>query len=162
MGDVIHFARYLPIILEAGGCPVLICAPALVPLMRSMPGVEAVAAAGPLPAYDAWADQMSLPNLMGTTLETIPAATGYLAADPERVQAWRARLPAGRKVGVVFAGSPLHQRDRCRSVPLDVALPVAVDYRRKLCQPAAWPVRRPAGSARSVEVDDGLCGNGGR
>jgi Flp pilus assembly protein TadD len=124
MGDVIHFARYLPMIHAAGGRPILTCAPTLVPLIQSMPGVDAVAAGGPLPAYDAWADQMSLPNLMGTTIETIPAATGYLVADPERVEAWRARLPAGRKVGVVFAGSPLHQRDHCRSIPLDVVLPL--------------------------------------
>ena len=46
-GDVIQFARYLPLIRDRGGNPVLVCAPSLVPLMQSMPGVRAVASSDP-------------------------------------------------------------------------------------------------------------------
>ncbi len=121
-GDVIQFARYLPLIQQAGARPVLMCAPQLQRLLESMPGVRTVSSAGPLPAYDAWIDQISLPRLFATTLETIPAAAGYLLADPARAQAWQARLPQGRKVGVALAGNPNHAADRRRSLPLDVAL----------------------------------------
>ena len=96
-GDAIQFARYLPMIRAAGGAPVLICAPALVPLMRSIPGVEAVAPTDAIPCHDAWVDQASLPHLFGTSIDTIPTPAGYLQADPARVSAWQERLPPGRR-----------------------------------------------------------------
>jgi Flp pilus assembly protein TadD len=100
LGDAIQFARYLVLIQQAGGHPILSCAPSLAPLIRSIPGVRAVSASGPLPGYDAWIDQMSLPRVFGTTLHTIPLPTPYLRADPTQSEAWRVRLPAGRKVGL--------------------------------------------------------------
>jgi hypothetical protein len=119
-GDAILFARYLPLITAAGGTPILVCAPALVPLIGSMPGVRATAPSGALPAYDAWIDQASLPQVFGTTLETIPAGEGFLQAEPGRVRDWKARLPGGRTIGVAFAGNPKHSGDRRRSVPLEL------------------------------------------
>ena len=103
-GDVIQFARYLPLIREMGGNPVLSCAAALVPLMRSMPGVRAVCTSDCLPAYDLWIDQISLPRVFGTALDTIPCANGYLSADPARTRTWRDRLRAWRPHGVCQDG----------------------------------------------------------
>ena len=124
-GDVIQFARYLPLIRDSGGDAVAVCAPPLVPLMRSIPGVRAVAASDRLPPYDAWVDQISLPGLFGTTLDTIPDTERYLSADPARIEDWRVRLPTGRKIGIALAGNPRHPADRRRSVPTDfgVVLP---------------------------------------
>lgn len=115
-GDAIQFARYLPMIRDAGGIPVLRCAPALVALMRSMHGVRVVASSEDVPPYHAWIDQMSLPNVFATTLDTIPSAAGYLAADRTRIGAWDARLPSGRRIGLAFAGNPNHTGDRRRSI----------------------------------------------
>jgi Flp pilus assembly protein TadD len=125
-GDAIQFARYLCLIRDAGGTPILACAPPLVRLIQGIPGVQAVASGEPLPAYDAWIDQMSLPRLFGTTLDTVPGAAGYLRADPERAEIWRSRLPPGRKVGIAFAGNPHHNADRRRSIPLDLVPPLPV------------------------------------
>jgi hypothetical protein len=104
----------------AGVRPIILCAPALLPLMQSLPGIEGIDGSRPLPAYDAWIDQASLPHVFSTTIDTIPAAAGYLRADPARVAAWGLRLPAGRKVGVAFAGNPKHPGDRRRSIPADL------------------------------------------
>jgi Flp pilus assembly protein TadD len=123
-GDVIQFARYMPLIRAAGGSPVLICAPALVPLFRSMPGMHAVTASETPPPFEMWIDQASLPHAFATTLSTIPAASGYLRADPGRVDIWRARLPTGRKIGVAFNGNAMHRNDRRRSIPLDLIGPL--------------------------------------
>ena len=120
-GDAIQFARFLPLIRAAGGRPILVCAPALVPLLRSMHGVQVVTGSDNLPEYDAWIDQISLPRVFGTTLDTIPAADGYLRADPERVLAWRDRLPEGPRIGIALAGNPKHPNDRRRSMPRDSA-----------------------------------------
>ena len=60
---------------------------------------------------------MSLPLAFGTTLATVPARVPYLRAPTERVAAWRTRLPAGRRVGLVWSGKPSHKNDRNRSIP---------------------------------------------
>jgi tetratricopeptide (TPR) repeat protein len=127
LGDVIQFARYLPLIRDRGGTPVLVCAPSLVPLIQSMPGVRAVSVSDMPSDYDSWIDQISLPRIFRTTLETIPSANAYLFADAIRTQAWRIRLLderniGGRKVGLAFAGNPKHRADRRRSIPADFAL----------------------------------------
>ncbi|MBN8928755.1 MAG: hypothetical protein BGO51_21015 [Rhodospirillales bacterium 69-11] len=116
-GDTIQFARYLPLIAARGGRPVLACDPALLPLFAGMPALRVVARGMPLPPYDAWIDQMSLPLRFGTTLETIPLATRYLEADPLRIATWDSVLPPGRRVGIAWAGNPLHTNDRRRSLP---------------------------------------------
>jgi Flp pilus assembly protein TadD len=116
-GDTIQFARFLPAIRAAGGSPILACPPALVPLLGMMPGVTVTSDRDVLPICDRWIDLMSLPYVLGTTEATIPAASGYLRADPDHVADWRGRLPAGRRVGVAFAGNPAQRNDKRRSIP---------------------------------------------
>ncbi len=77
-----------------------------------------------MPDYDCWVDQLSLPGLLGTTLDTIPAAGGYLSADPGRAAAWRRGLPSGFRVGLVWAGNPAHSNDRRRSMPAAALRPL--------------------------------------
>jgi Flp pilus assembly protein TadD len=117
LGDTIQLARYLPLIARRGARVVLACDARLVPLLGTLPGITAVPRGGGLPHYDAWIDQMSLPRVFGTVPATIPAAAGYLAADPVRGAAWWAVLPAGRRVGLAWAGNPNHSNDRRRSMP---------------------------------------------
>ncbi len=119
-GDAIQLARYLPVLRAAGATPVLVCSAALAALLGSMDGVCAASSAEPLPPHDTWIDQASLPHLLGTTLATIPAAEGYLQADPARVAVWRSRLPHGPKVGFAFSGNPRHPADHRRSIPAEL------------------------------------------
>ena len=63
---------------------------------------------------------MSLPRVFATRLDTIPAAEGYLQADPALTAAWRATLPDGPNVGLAWAGNPAHSNDRRRSLPAAV------------------------------------------
>jgi Flp pilus assembly protein TadD len=127
-GDTIQFSRYLRQIAARGGHPILACEPPMVPLFAGQPGMTAVSKTDPQPHYDAWIDQMSLPLAFGTTLDSIPAAGGYLAADPVRVAAWRSRLPAGCSIGLAWAGNWLHSNDRRRSLPTELLTPI-------LCSP---------------------------
>lgn len=115
--DTIQFARYLPLIAARGGRPVLVCERPLFPLLAQLPGTAIAPKGAPLPHYDCWIDQMSLPRAFATAPDTIPAASGYLRADPARVAAWRAVLPEGRLVGLAWAGNPAHSNDRRRSLP---------------------------------------------
>ncbi len=117
LGDTIQFARYITLLAARGARVILHCAPALVPLLAQLPA-RVIAKSAPLPEYDLWVDQMSLPRLFGTTTGNIPMAEGYLNADAARAVAWRRRLPAyGTLVGLAWAGNPAHGNDRRRSLP---------------------------------------------
>ncbi len=113
LGDTIQFARFAPILRARGARVILAVAPALRRLLA--PLAETADRTAP-PPHDLRADQMSLPLLLGTTLETIPPSP-YLAADRASVSAWRAKLPPRPRVGLVWAGNPTHSNDRRRSLP---------------------------------------------
>jgi hypothetical protein len=69
---------------------------------------------------------MSLPLAFGTTPEDIPASLPYLAADPQRVDTWRARLGGGRhkRIGIAWSGSAGNTNDHRRSIALERWLPL--------------------------------------
>ena len=127
LGDAIQFARYAP--LATGGRVFVECHPPLVKLFRSLAGVDCVVPrGGPLPPFDVHCPFMSLPMVFGTTLATVPAAVPYLRPPPAAVNRWRHRLaagPPGRRIGLVWAGDPKHQKDRARSIPLTALAPLA-------------------------------------
>ncbi|OOH90586.1 glycosyltransferase [Pasteurellaceae bacterium 15-036681] len=65
-----------------------------------------------------YVSMMSLPHYLGTTVDTIPYAEGYLQAEPERFAKWQAKITAcdKLKVGLVWAGSTKHNRNQSRSL----------------------------------------------
>jgi tetratricopeptide (TPR) repeat protein len=127
-GDTIQFARYIPMAAER--CQELIfgCSEELAPLLRDLPGVAQYSYRWTdVPGHAAHIRLSSLPYLFNTVPETIPARTPYLKAPPERVAAWRARLPASgaMRIGLAWTGRPTHPNDRRRSVPLAALAPFA-------------------------------------
>ena len=123
-GDTIQFARFLMLIVQRGGTPVLTCDPGLVPLLAEMPGVVVLSRSAKVEGYDAWIDQMDLPRAFGTELATVPLADGYLHAEPAKVAAWRSRVPDGLRIGIAWAGNPAQANDRRRSVPAVALAPL--------------------------------------
>jgi tetratricopeptide (TPR) repeat protein len=132
-GDSLQFVRYLPMLAARGARVTLLAQPALVGLFRSIPGIEVAATLDGEARFDFQIAMMCLPRLFATTLETIPAATPYLAADPAKVAAWSARLanPASElRVGLVWAGDPrradpaANLLDRRRSLALAQLAPL--------------------------------------
>jgi tetratricopeptide (TPR) repeat protein len=131
-GDALHFCRYVPQIAARAGRTVLAVQRSLVRLLSRLPGVsEIISLSDRAPSFDLWCGLMSLPCAVGTTLETIPATTPYLTADPADVAHWRERLAglAGLRVGLCWAGersSNLRQIavDRRRSLALDALAPL--------------------------------------
>jgi len=125
LGDSIQFIRYAEMLAARGAKVIVACDKALISLFQRVAGVSAaVDKNGPLPAFDLWIDQMSLPRVTGTRLDTIPTPASYVTAEPERVAAWRRDLPAGIKVGLVWAGNPQHSNDRRRSMPVEAVRPL--------------------------------------
>lgn len=126
-GDALQFARYVPLLAARGAAIVLECLPELAELFASLPGVTAlVAKGGPLPPYDCWLPMASLPHLMGTRFEDIPAGIPYLRAPPRPALAVPRPDGAALSVGLVWAGKTT---PRDRSWPLEELLPLLNDPR---------------------------------
>jgi tetratricopeptide (TPR) repeat protein len=129
MGDAIQFVRYASLLAERGARVIVQCQPSMRRLFATVPGV--IATHSPpelLPEFDVHFPLLSLPRMIGTTLQNVPASVPYLFADAEKVEAWKQKLPptAGRlKVGLVWAGNPEHQRDHDRSISLATLAPLA-------------------------------------
>jgi tetratricopeptide (TPR) repeat protein len=128
LGDTIQFSRYIPLAAGRNARVLLRCPPSLVELMKSVDGVAEVTGADRLaPRFDAHVPLLSLPRLLNTTLQTIPSRVPYLHADPARIERWRSRLaglPAGRRIGLCWAGSAGHPRDRARSIDPTLLTPL--------------------------------------
>ncbi len=151
LGDVIHFVRFARQVKERGG-RVLVEAPrALLELLQTAAGTDGVVAAGGvLPPFDVQAPLMSLPRILGTRPDRLPAAVPYLCAPRERRAAWQERFSrlSGLRVGLVWSGNPEHAHDRRRSVDLEVLAPlgrlpgvsfVGLQYGARSCQGWAPP-----------------------
>ena len=95
IGDTLQFVRYARRVAEYGGRRVLECQKELVKLLAPLPGLDAVIAAEEEPpAFDFHASLLSLPRILGTTLETIPREVPYIPA-PEAPPAAAAGALAG-------------------------------------------------------------------
>ncbi|MBO6521445.1 MAG: tetratricopeptide repeat protein [Rhodospirillales bacterium] len=129
-GDALMYARYIPVLQQRGARVALMCEPPLTGLFReSFDDTVAVHALdGPLPEADVHASLMSLPFLMGTVMETIPATVPYLRARPADVQRWQddvADIAGGRPTaGIVWAGNPGQAHDYSRSIAPDMLSPL--------------------------------------
>ena len=125
-GDVIQFSRYAALVAQRGGKVLLGCPEPLRSLMETVPGVaEVVTTRRDLPPFDTQAPLMSLPAIFGTTLETIPVTIPYIhprsSSLPEGK--WVENF-SGKKVGLVWVGSPAHRNDANRSLPLEFFKPL--------------------------------------
>ena len=135
-GDTIQFCRYLPRVLARGGSVTLEVQPAVERLVRSMAAVRAGEAAGrvqviarttPRPQFDLECPLMSLPAVFGTTVDSVPWAGPYLAADAELAEQRLLQYPSirtGLRIAFSWAGNPRYKADAVRSTDLHTLMPL--------------------------------------
>lgn len=117
-GDAIQFIRYATMVRERGGRVIIECRAGLERLFSGIDGVAQVVTLGdPLPPFDVQVPLMSLPHLLGTTLETVPAKIPYLAPPRESAVPREPFETSALKVGLVWAGSPTRRDNHKRSFP---------------------------------------------
>ena len=88
LGDTLQFIRCVPLVYQRGGRVIVVCQPPLIRLLSRSPGIERLVAQGEaLPEYHVHTPLLSLPGLLGTTLESVPAGVPYLDAEPQLVEA---------------------------------------------------------------------------
>jgi len=124
IGDTIQMLRYVPW-LKALGATLMMRD--FDPIVACIDGIDVRIGEHESPDYDYYVNLLSLPRIFGTDLESIPADVPYLTVPDVRRAKWAPRLAAdGRlRVGLVWAGSPGHTRDRERSIPLRRLAPLA-------------------------------------
>ena len=124
VGDVIQFARYIPMLVARGARVIVVVNEELCPLLSGLSGVSHCLPKKQgmvVPPFDFHIAIDSLPFAFDTRLDTIPPGNNYLPPPEEHlVQAWEQRLgPHERlRVGLVWSGNPSHSNDRNRSMPL--------------------------------------------
>jgi tetratricopeptide (TPR) repeat protein len=137
IGDVIQFARMLPILRDRGAKVLFDCPKSLYRLFKEASDVLGATILVrnektelPAVSFDTQLTLLSLPFVTGI-LEPYgdPSIFPYLTANPALRENWRQLLAnePGFKVGIAWAGSPTHKNDRNRSMPLATLAPLARD-----------------------------------
>ena len=126
-GDIIHFARYIPMLVAAGALVTVLCRPRLQRLLSAVTGgTRVVSDVGDDEPFDCMIPFTNLPFVFSTNLATMPGRTPYLAAEPERVRLWRERIGGhGTRIGLCWRGSQDWRADPHRSVPIEAFAPLA-------------------------------------
>jgi tetratricopeptide (TPR) repeat protein len=124
LGDTIQFIRYAAIVAQKGGRIVLTCHQPLMRLLSTVPGIDALVPLGyPAPHFDVYAPLMSLPAILGTTQETVPAQVPYLTPPTENrvdlaIAGSNTPETPRLKVGLVWSGGHLYKKNQSRSCSL--------------------------------------------
>ncbi len=131
LGDTIQFCRYAAVLGAAGARVSLMVQRPLVRLLAAnLPWAAIVEEHPQHPACDVYCPLLTVPLLLGTTAQTIPATIPYLRAPAELAAAWQGELGdrTRLRVGLAWAGNPTHVNDRNRSLPLATLAPLfAID-----------------------------------
>jgi len=123
-GDMIQFARYLPLLAARGAAVTVEMYADLAPLFQVIEGVgQVVSPDDPPPEHDLLTPLLSLPSAFGTLLDTIPARVPYLSVPQPRQAKWSALLGnrTRPRIGLAWWGS---QHIAKRSMPLATLAPV--------------------------------------
>jgi Glycosyltransferase family 9 (heptosyltransferase) len=124
-GDNIQFSRFLWNLHQRGGRIKLQVTDGLIPLFSIGGIIEQVGSYGSdMGQFDYWVPIMSIPGILGITLDTLPRVQSYLNADPGLVQAWQQTLgPKTRmRVGFCWSGRPDSWLNQHKAVPFETML----------------------------------------
>jgi tetratricopeptide (TPR) repeat protein len=128
LGDTVQLVRFAPVLAARGARVVLETQPSIERLVRTCPGLAAVVPRGEaLPPHDLETPIASIPYRLGLTLDSIPRAVPYLAADAKlaATAARRIRRRGTFAVGIAWQGNPVFPQDCHRSMPLRHFAPLA-------------------------------------
>lgn len=119
LGDTIQFLRYVPLVKQCGGKVMFECPESLYRLLINFNGIDTLIKQGEdLPYFDVQLPLLSLPHILGTNLENIPAKIPYLNIKEYHNFCLDIPLDTKLKVGIVWAGSPQNPSNDRRSCSL--------------------------------------------
>jgi hypothetical protein len=125
LGDTIQFIRFVFGLHNAGARVILQVNNNLAPLFVGSPIIAQIVDVNETPqGFDYWTPIMSIPGVLGVTLQNLPHQLQYLAANNELVKMWQQRLgPKTRlRVGICWSGRPDSWINRHKGMPFETAL----------------------------------------
>jgi tetratricopeptide (TPR) repeat protein len=127
LGDVIQFARYLPLLAQRKANVTFFVPSRLIRLLRPLTvGMRVVPGLADREAFDFQCALMDLPLPLNTDLPSIPADVPYLSAEDDSIARWRQRIGTeGFKIGIAWQGNPYAAIDEGRSIPLEQFAPLS-------------------------------------
>ncbi|MFY9287892.1 MAG: tetratricopeptide repeat protein [Alphaproteobacteria bacterium] len=131
MGDALQLVRYIPLIRERADKITLQLTGHLHELMASnFPNIDVLTLDDPVPKANARIQLMSLPYLLKTRLETIPASVPYLKADQNLRKIWQEKISKIKspRIGIVWAGNAHNRNDLNRSIDFLKVRPLLEKY----------------------------------
>ena len=123
-GDMIQFARFIPLVAKRAAHVIVECRKELIPIMRTVSGVGSIVEKGrQLPKFDVHVPLLSLPYVLGLGEAELNRISADPYVSPPKGKQVRLAPASGTvlKVGLIWAGK-LNPRDR--SCPLDMLLPI--------------------------------------
>jgi len=124
-GDNIQFIRFVGELASRGGRVVVQVNESLVPLFQNLPLISRLYAPTDIVSeFDYWTPIMSIPGVIGTTVENLTHSQFYLKADEKLARAWLKRLGPKRRLRVGFCWSGRRDTwiNKHKAMPLDVML----------------------------------------
>jgi hypothetical protein len=125
LGDTIQFIRFVFGLHTAGARVILQVNDNLAPLFAGSPVIAQIVDVKDTPTgFDYWTPIMSIPGLLGVTLQNLPHQLQYLAARTDLARAWQDRLGFKKRlrVGICWSGRPDSWINRHKGMPFDVML----------------------------------------
>jgi tetratricopeptide (TPR) repeat protein len=126
LGDAIQFVRFARPLKERGARVILDSFRELGGLSQDFHDIDEVASDGAVPGFDFRIPLLSIPRVLGTTIESIPAHVPYVDVRPEYREHWAKRIGPDvcLKIGIVWSGNLKHPRNKYRSVALTRLAPL--------------------------------------
>ena len=153
--DTLQFIRFVAIAIQRGGVVTLDIPERLMPLLAQSGYPNLISSPEPPPECQGQTPLLSLPRILGTSLETIPAKVPYLSAKPELVAHWRDRLnqTRGFRIGIAWQGDTADALDRWRWIPPAAFAPLAgLDGVRLIQLPQKAGLEQIAADAPGFEI----------
>jgi len=117
-GDAILFIRYVKVVSSSVTKIIVECPPSLYRLFSTIMEIDTLVTQGDnVPYFDFHAPLLSIPGILNTTLENIPANIPYFFSDNCTTASISAKQDI-LKIGIVWAGNPTQRDDKKRSVNL--------------------------------------------
>lgn len=104
-GDNIQFARFIVHLKSLGARVVFQTTDALVPLFTSPMIDKTIGFAELIPDFDYWIPIMSIPQVIGLTLENLPQHLSYITPNAEQAKEWGTRLGLKKRLRIGFCWS---------------------------------------------------------
>jgi len=123
-GDNIQFVRFVGDIAARGAKVIMTLNSSLKPLIVGAAIPTILTDGDALPEFDYWIPIMSIPAVIGSTLDNIAAVQYYLTADTALQRAWQERLGPKRRLRVGFCWSGRRDTwiNRHKAMPFEVML----------------------------------------